>query len=109
MTGGSGMDTFVFDSALAGNIDTVADFSAPNDTIQLDQSIFTALTTLGTLSATAFFTGAAAHDSNDRIVYNSASGDLFYDRDGTGAIAAVQFAHLNSTPAISSSNFTVVA
>ena len=109
LTGGSGLDTFVFESVLAGNIDTVADFSAANDTIQLDQSIFAAITTLGTLSATALFTGTAAHDADDRIIYNAATGNLFYDSDGTGANAAVQFAHLNGAPSISNTNFTVVA
>ncbi len=109
LTGGSGQDMFVFDSALAGNIDTVADFRAANDTIQLDQSIFAAITTLGTLSAAAFFNGAAAHDADNRIIYNATTGNLFYDSDGTGANAAVQFAHLNGTPAISNTNFNVVA
>ncbi|WP_428673516.1 lectin-like protein [Reyranella sp.] len=109
LTGGSGLDTFVFDSALAGTIDTVADFSAANDTIRLDQSIFTAITTLGTLSAAAFFAGPAAHDADDRIVYNAVTGNLFYDSDGTGAAAAVQFAQLNGAPSISNTNFNVVA
>jgi len=109
LTGGDGDDTFVFNSTLAGNIDTVADFSAADDTIQLDQSIFAAITTLGTLSAAAFFDGAAAQDADDRIIYNSATGNLFYDSDGTGATAAVQFANLTGTPAITNTNFTVVA
>jgi Ca2+-binding RTX toxin-like protein len=109
LTGGGGQDTFVFDSALTGNVDTVADFSAANDTIRLDRSIFAAITTLGTLSASAFFQGAAAHDADDRVIYNSGTGNLFYDADGTGATAAVQFAHLNGTPAISNTNFNVIA
>jgi len=54
-------DTFLFNMALTSNIDPVADFSASHDTIELDRSIFTAITTLGTLSAAALFTGAAAH------------------------------------------------
>ena len=62
-----------------------------------------------TLSASAFVVGTAAGDANDRIIYNTATGDLFYDRDGTGATAAVQFAHLNGTTAISNTNFLVVA
>jgi serralysin len=109
LTGGGGQDTFLFGTALTANVDTVADFDASNDTIRLDQSIFTAITTLGTLSAAAFFTGAAAHDADDRIIYNAATGNLFYDSDGTGATAAVQFAHLNGAPAIGNTNFTVVA
>jgi len=109
LTGGSGLDTFVFDSALAGAVDTVADFSAPSDTIQLDRTVFAALTALGTLSAAAFFTGTAAHDADDRIIYNAATGNLFYDSDGTGANAAVQFARLTGAPAITNADFTVVA
>lgn len=109
LIGGGGQDTFLFDSKLSGNIDTVADFDATNDRIQLDQSIFTAMTALGTLSAAAFFNGAAAHDTDDRIIYNSATGDLLYDRDGTGSVAAVQFAHLDGAPAIGNTNFKVVA
>jgi serralysin len=109
LTGGGGQDTFMFDTALTANVDTVADFNASNDTIRLDQSIFTAITTLGTLSAAAFFAGAAAHDADDRIIYNSATGNLFYDSDGTGATAAVQFAHLNGAPSVSNTSFNVVA
>ena len=71
-----------------------ADFNAANDTIQPDRSVFTAITTLGTLAAAAFFAGAAAHDADDRIIFNSATGNLFYDRDGIGDVAAVQFARL---------------
>jgi Ca2+-binding RTX toxin-like protein len=109
LTGGGGQDTFLFDTALAGNVDTVADFNGSNDTIRLDQSVFTAITTLGTLSAAAFFAGAAAHDSDDRIIFNSATGNLFYDSDGTGAAAAVQFAHLNGAPSVSNTSFNAVA
>ena len=60
-----------------------------NDTIQLDRTVFAAITTLGTLSAAAFFSGTAAHDASDRIIYNAATGNLFYDSDGTGENAAV--------------------
>jgi len=109
LTGSGGSDTFLFDSLLTANVDTVADFAVADDSIQLDRTIFTALTTAGPLSAGAFFVGAAAHDADDRIVYNAATGGLFYDRDGTGAIVAVQFATLAGTPAITNANFTVVA
>jgi serralysin len=77
--------------------------------IQLDRSIFAAITTLGSLSAATFFKGTAAHDADDRIIYNSLTGSLLYDSDGTGANAAVQFAKLTGAPTISNTNFTVVA
>jgi serralysin len=39
-----------------------------------------------------FFAGAAAHDGDDHIIYNKATGALYYDPDGTGAHAQVLFA-----------------
>jgi Ca2+-binding RTX toxin-like protein len=68
----------------------------------------TAFTATGTLAAAAFHVGAAAADADDRIIYSAATGNLFYDRDGTGAAAAVQFAHLNGSPALSNTDFVIV-
>ena len=51
--------------------------------------------------------GAAAHDGDDRIVYNSATGNLFFDPDGNGPAAAVRFAHLAAGLALSSGDFLV--
>ena len=47
-----------------------------------------------TLAANQFVIGTAAQDANDRIIYNSNTGELFYDSDGTGGTAAVQFAEV---------------
>ena len=111
LTGGGGVDSFLFDTALnaLSNVDTIVDFSAPTDTIRLDKDVFTAFTTTGTLTAAAFHVGAAAADADDRIVFNAATGNLFYDRDGTGAASPVQFAHLNGSPTLSNTDFVVVA
>ena len=115
MTGGAGYDYFVFDSALntATNVDRITDFSpadvlSPGDTIRLENAIFTALATPGRLAAAAFHTGAAAHDASDRIIYNSASGVLSYDADGTGAAAAIHFATLSPALAITNADFVVI-
>jgi Ca2+-binding RTX toxin-like protein len=109
LAGGGGNDTFVFASAFSAttNLDTVADFSVSDDTMQLGSNVFTTLP-LGSLAADAFFIGTAAQDAEDRIIYNSASGALMYDKDGTGSSAATEFATLSGGLALTSNNFTVV-
>jgi Ca2+-binding RTX toxin-like protein len=47
-------------------------------------------------------------DANDRVIYNNATGALFYDADGTGAIAAVQFAEVTPSLALTNLDFLVV-
>ncbi len=108
LSGGSGADTFVFDTAIGpANIDTITDFSVPDDTIQLDRTVFTALAA-GVLGAGAFVIGAAAVDAFDRIIYNSATGALLYDTDGTGGNTAIQFATLSTGLALTNADFFVV-
>ena len=114
LNGGAGLDTFVFNTALSatGNKDTITDFNVADDTIQLENAIFTKLTALGTL-ATSYFcanaTGIAA-DSNDFICYNTATGVLSYDADGSGSGASVAFAVLGNSvhPALTAADFVVV-
>ena len=103
-----GEDTFVFSSALgSGNVDRVLDFNVNDDLINLDNSIFSALSH-GTLAGSAFKTGSAASDSNDRIIYDSASGNLFYDADGTGSGAQSQFAVLSKGLNLTNADFEVI-
>ena len=110
LNGGNGPDTFVFNTALSSstNVDTVADYSTADDAICLDDAVFTALPTTGTLSSSAFCVGSAAHDAGDRIIYNSGSGAVLYDPDGTGSNAAVQFAALSAGLNMTAAEFFVV-
>ncbi|MFT4183274.1 MAG: VWA domain-containing protein [Rhizobium sp.] len=111
LTGGAGADAFVFNTApKSTNIDHITDFVAKDDVIHLENAIFTALTQTGTLADTAFYANATgtAHNTSDRIVYDTATGKLYYDQDGTGSAAAVQFAVLDTKPTITHDDFFVV-
>ena len=96
LNGNGGADIFIFNSALGpANIDSITGFSVVDDTIWLDRSIFSAIANTGALTAGAFNIGAAASEADDRIIFNSATGGLFYDADGNGKGAAIQFATLS--------------
>ena len=109
--GGAGRDTFDFTTALsAANVDTIMDYNALDDTIRLENAIMTGLgSKTGGLSAAAFTTGAFAADATDRIIYDSATGSLFYDADGTGAAAQIKIATLtNVTGTVSAADFMII-
>jgi len=107
LTGGGGADTYVFDSALgAGNVDGITDFEIGADRIELSSAIFSAGVE-GTLADSAFFAGSDAHDADDRIIYDIATGNLYYDSDGNGAASKTLFAHVSGGLALTNSDFNV--
>lgn len=109
LVGGTGRDYFVFDATPSRiNVDTITDFRPLDDTIMLDNRIFTRLGPDGWLAGAAFWTGSRAHDWNDRIVYNKATGALLYDPDGIGAAAAVKFAQMKAGLALTAADFYVL-
>jgi Ca2+-binding RTX toxin-like protein len=110
LAGGIGKDIFVFDTKpnTRSNVDTITDFSAADDTVHLMKSVFTKVAKKGALSSKAFWTGAKAHDADDRIVYNKKTGILYYDQDGSGAKAAIQIAKLTTKPPLTAQDFFVV-
>ncbi|ETD86967.1 M10 family metallopeptidase C-terminal domain-containing protein [Rhodobacter capsulatus] len=112
LIGGAGKDTFLFNVAVtAANADIITDFSVVDDTIRLDRSFFTGIAATGTLTANAFTknTTGLATDALDRIIYETDSGALWYDADGTGATARVLVATLGTGLAMTNADFFVVA
>ena len=109
LTGGAGNDRFVFDKAiLAANADTILDFTRGADTIVLENAQFKGLAA-GAFNANALAIGTAATQADDRIVYDPATGRIWYDADGSGAAAQILFATLASPPAtLAASDFTVI-
>jgi serralysin len=127
--GGAGNDTFVFDSAsflaqVISGVDTIGDFTVDRDKIQLSKAAFSALNTSGatlTNYSPSNLTGdfslvtnaieqSAAELTDAKIIYNSQTGGLFYNANGTanGLGNGGRFALLNPGLVMSSNDFTVV-
>lgn len=116
LTGGSGADTFIFDMALKSNLDKITDFEHLLDEIQLSLSIFTNIK-----GADSVFDGADllsgswtgkqkvnASSSNEHLIFNTANNGVYYDADGSGKGAAVQFATLVGVNTISVDDFSII-
>ncbi|RYC17505.1 flagellar biosynthesis protein FlgM [Ciceribacter ferrooxidans] len=112
LTGGVGADAFVFNTTLnsSTNVDTITDFSVADDTVWLENAVFKSLTKTGALASSAFYASAAglAHDSNDRIIYETDTGNLYYDSNGSAAGGRIMFAHLKAGLALTYQDFLVV-
>ena len=78
-----------------------------SDLIVLDDAVFAGLAA-GALAASAFVAGTAAADAGDRVIYDSNSGQLWFDADGSGAGAAVLFAAVNPGTSLTNVDFLVV-
>jgi len=101
LDGGAGADRFVFDIALsaAGNVDSIVKFEHGSDRMMLDATLFAGVGASLVASELYIASGAvAAHDADDRIVYDKKTGWLYYDDDGLGGDAAVHFATLLNKP-----------
>ena len=94
-------------------MDWIKDFDVDEDTLALDNDIFTAFATENVpLTLGAFYSGAGvttAHDVDDRILYDMSSGRLYYDPDGTGASSSVPFATLAGAPVLAAADFLIIA
>lgn len=94
LTGGAGADQFVFSVAAgADNADVIADFAVGQDLILLAAAIFSRAGPAGAL------------DANDRILHDQATGQIWYDRDGTGAKAALLVATVSAGLVLTAADF----
>ena len=80
----------------------IRDFSAADDTILLDNAACSPALAAGRARTASAFVDrhAPPQDADDRIIYDQATGQLFFDADGNGAGAQIQFARLDGAPAI---------
>ena len=110
LAGGPGRDTFMFNTppnALA-NRDIVVDYNAVEDTIRLENAIFSRLPVSAYLDPAYFRAAAHAADSNDFVLYNRLTGNLVYDPNGNGAGGEVLVAVFSNKPVLTVQDFMVV-
>lgn len=107
LTGGGSPDRFVFDVLPVSGWDTITDFDVSgDDLILLNHVVFAG--PLGTLSATAFATGTAADELDDRIIYDPLTGNLLYDADGSDPGTSVQFGRVAIGLALINADFVII-
>ncbi|EIM24711.1 M10 family metallopeptidase C-terminal domain-containing protein [Microvirga lotononidis] len=110
LLGGEGMDVFVFDTSLRKGVDLdhILDFSVADDTVYLENAVFSHLGRAGKLASAAFWTGSKAHDRSDRVIYDKKSGLLYYDPDGTGDSGQIKFAQLTKGLKMTAGDFRII-
>ncbi len=96
LTGGADNDTFVFDSA-PNAVDLITDFNASGslasgDMVELSLAVFAGITTApGSVLSSSEFASSVGGGVNDvvaagvRVIYDSVTGNLYYDADGQGS------------------------
>ncbi|MCC7272769.1 MAG: calcium-binding protein [Alphaproteobacteria bacterium] len=110
MTGGNGADRFLFNAPDEG-VDGIDDFAPGVDQIAVAGANFGGLPA-GPLAALNF----VAHASNattsgagvPQFIYNTTTGALFFDADGTGGADAVRLVNLGGAPALAASDIVLV-
>ncbi len=107
--GNAGADTFVLQN-LAADRDGIRDFAA-GDRIEVSASLFGGGLAAGALAANRFVSNGTgfAGDGDDRFIYNTSNGALYFDIDGNGATARVHIATLTGMPTLTAGDFTVAA
>ncbi len=111
LTGGTEADAFVFNTALSvtTNVDTISDFEVGTDQMLLSHIVFTKFS-IGDLDPSYFIQGASpvAAGTHAAILFDTNTGNLYYDSDGTGKAASIEFAHVAGTPSLTSADFVII-
>ncbi|MEH1964677.1 MAG: hypothetical protein V7L05_33590 [Nostoc sp.] len=114
LVGGVNADRFVYNTDAVG-VDTITDFnSSEGDKIVLDKTTFSAITSAagnGFCNKSDFEVTNLAGTSTAKIVYDSVSGQLFYNENGSAAGfgSGGLFATLTGAPNLTASDFGLQA
>lgn len=115
LTGGDGFDIFRFDTTpnSTSNRDLITDFVSGEDKLSFSRSVFSAFgKRASTITPEQLFSGAdvtTADNTTQRFLYDTNSGILRYDADGSGsrssAIEVALLGFTGSNPTLSATDF----
>jgi Ca2+-binding RTX toxin-like protein len=108
LTGGAGADGFLLDRSGSG-VDRFLDFNPAEDLILLSQASYIGLTP-GPLPGPLLefsATGDASGTGGPSFVYDGATGRLYFDFDGDGAIPGQLLAILTGAPTLTAADFLI--
>jgi hypothetical protein len=111
LTGSGGADIFVLHNTFEDR-DFITDFVSGADKIEISAELFGGGLAAGSLTAARFLSGAgvtAATTAAQRFIYNSSTGNLYFDADGSGAGASVIIANLSNIGNLTASDFIITA
>ena len=113
LVGGAGDDAFIFNTApnAQTEVDTIRDFGNGQDRLEFIRSKFANIGPVGGLIESAFYSGdnvTNAHDKDDRFIFNTKTGDLYFDSDGTGAAATTLIGMFTPGTQLSAANFKII-
>jgi Ca2+-binding RTX toxin-like protein len=112
LTGGNGNDTFLFSTTpnTSTNRDTITDFTSAVDKLTFSRAVFGGFGTQTALTSGQFASGAnltAANTTSQRFIYDTSSGILRFDSDGSGATASIEVAVLSNNPTLVIGDFSL--
>jgi Ca2+-binding RTX toxin-like protein len=113
LLGDEEQNSFLFSvTPVPTNADLIVDFLPGTDKIILDGTVHLDAGANGNFAAgdARFWssTSGTAHDADDRVIYNTVTGQLWYDLDGSGVGTAALVATLEDTPAIVATDIAII-
>jgi hypothetical protein len=110
---GGGAVAVRFD-ALDDGSDDIANFDVATDTLQFSLTAFSGLSQTGAIDANAFLSGVltgngAEGTADTRFLYDTSSGNLFYDENGITAGGVVQVAALTTGTVLTENDIVMIA
>jgi Ca2+-binding RTX toxin-like protein len=109
LSGGSGSDVFVFESPKEG-VDTIADFVGSDDTLFISAKTLGGGLTAGVaLKEEQLAIGSQSNNTSELFIYNTQTGNLFFDPDGSGPKEQVKIAILTNQTLLSAKDIFIIA